>query len=145
MGIVGWADSLSSDMRSRNALASLGRWLHAEFGAARSVSGSESQLSLVGYYAHTNATTFPPDLPAYALPNWVAYTAPDILVLSQRRQTSQEIQLLLDQRAQLGFTLMDNTKIPGAPKNLLVLVRSATLESSIRQATRPAVPGSATP
>ena len=46
MGIVGWADSLSSDMRSRNALASLGRWLHAEFGAARSVSGSESQLSL---------------------------------------------------------------------------------------------------
>jgi len=145
VGIVGWADSLSSDMRSRNALASLGRWLHAEFGAGRSVSGSESQLSLVGYYAHTNATTFPNGLPAYALPNWVAYTAPDILVLSQRRQTSQEIQLLLDQRAQLGFTLMDNTKIPGAPKNTLVLVRSSTLEAGARQAARPTAPGSVTP
>jgi hypothetical protein len=145
MGIVGWADSLSSDLRSRNALASLGRWVHTEFGPARGVAGSESQLSLVGYYAHTSATVFPTGLAPDALTNWVAVTAPDVLVLSQRRQTSQEIQALLDERAKLGFTLMDSAKVPGASKNLLVLVRSSTLESSVRQAARPAAAGSATP
>ncbi|HEY2840529.1 MAG TPA: glycosyltransferase family 39 protein [Pirellulales bacterium] len=145
LGIVGWAEALSSDLRSRDALANLGRWIHIQFGDARSITGSESQLSLVGYYAHTHAEVMPMGLPPEELANWVTAAAPDILVLSPRRQTSKEIQSVLDQRAKLGFTLLDNTKIPGAPKKLLVLVRSSTLETSIQQATRLAVPGSATP
>jgi len=145
MSIVGCADALSSDVRSRSALAQLGRWLHTEFGAARSLTGSESQLALVGYYAHTNAAAFPAGLPATSLADWMAYTAPEIVVLSQRRQTSQEIQTIVDQRARLGFTLIDNSQIPDVPKHLVVLVRSSTLETRIRQAKLPAVPGSATP
>ena len=59
---VGSLDALSSDFRSRETLAGLGKWIRASYGESCTVVGSESQLLLVGYYAHSTAHEFPPEL-----------------------------------------------------------------------------------
>ena len=60
-----WANSpirVTSDFKSREALADLGKWIHDQYGASSLVVGSESQLALVGFYAEGEAFPFPPQL-----------------------------------------------------------------------------------
>ncbi len=95
VSLVGTVDAVSSDFKSREALAGLGNWIYAEYGAASIVVGSESQLALVGFYAQGEAYPFPTALAGDALANWLDDVDPDVVVISKRRQSAADYEPIL--------------------------------------------------
>jgi 4-amino-4-deoxy-L-arabinose transferase-like glycosyltransferase len=131
---VGTVDAVSSDFRSRAALASLGRWIHDQYPRAPLIVGSENQLMLVGYYAQGSAFFFPPELAGDALAGWVEQVKPDAVVISKRRQTPAEYQAIIDRCEQLGLAVVEENQIATPTKNILVLARVQSEPENIRQA-----------
>jgi hypothetical protein len=121
--LVGTIDAVSSDFKSRDALAGLGSWIYEQYGASSIVVGSESQLAVVGFYAQTEAFPFPSTLSGDALASWVDGVMPDVVVISKRRQQPEEYEPILAQRERLGLELVPAERIPASTKNMLVLVR----------------------
>ena len=137
--MAGSIDAVSSDFQSRGALASLGTWIRARCGHEPLVVGSESQLMLVGYYAHGTAYAFPHELSGEALAGWIGHVQPDVVVISKRRQQPADYQTILDQRERLGLELIVPDLIPCDTKNMIVLARPNTSRQVLRQATRGAI------
>jgi 4-amino-4-deoxy-L-arabinose transferase-like glycosyltransferase len=131
---VGTVDAVSSDFRSRAALASLGRWIHDQYPRPPLIVGSENQLMLVGYYAQGSAFFFPPELSGEALAGWVEQVKPDAVVISKRRQTPMEYQAIIDRCKQLGLAVVEQNQIATPAKNILVLARVQPERKHIRQA-----------
>ena len=146
MGIVGWADALSSDLRSRSCAGQPGS-LAAHRVRLRRAGERDRKAN-----CHWSATT-PTSMPRLsrtqcrpsALADWVAcdgarrhgaLAAPTDLAGNPGRCSISDA---------LGLHADGQQQDSRRSQALVVLVRSATLETNIRQATRPAVPGSATP
>ncbi len=121
--LVGTIDAVSSDFKSREALAGLGNWIYDQYGASSIVVGSESQLAVVGFYAQTEAFPFPSTLSGDALARWVDDVVPDVVVISKRRQQPADYEPILAQRERLGLELIPAERIPASTKNMLVLAR----------------------
>ncbi|MES1213727.1 MAG: glycosyltransferase family 39 protein [Singulisphaera sp.] len=123
VALVGTVDAVSSDFKSREALAGLGQWIFAQYGRSSIVVGSESQLAVVGFYAQGEAIPFPGTLSGPALAAWLDEIDPDVVVISKRRQQPGDYEAILAQRGQLGLQLIPAEQIPTSTKNMIVLVR----------------------
>jgi 4-amino-4-deoxy-L-arabinose transferase-like glycosyltransferase len=134
--LAGSFDALSSDFHSRETLADLGKWIRASYGESCTVVGSESQLLLVGFYAHATAHQFPSELARDQLPIWIAQVKPDVVVISKRKQAAAEYQPILDRSTQLGLELVPTEQLPGDTRNIVVLARRRPGEAALRQAAR---------
>ena len=134
--LVGIVDALSSDFRSRETLAGLGQWIRNAYGESTTVVGSESQLALVGYYAHATAVQFPHGMARGELVDWIAHVKPDVVIISTRAQPAADYQPLLDESQRLGLALVASERMPGGAKHMLVLTRTQTPSAPIHQATR---------
>lgn len=138
--VIGCADALSSNLDSRSGLAHLGEWIRGQYGEACEVVGSDSQMVLVGYYAHGSAQPFPRGMAGEALADWVEQVKPDVVVISQRKQLAEQYQPLVDRRERLGLEMIASDRIPGGAKHTIVLARAHPRDPALRQATRH-VPG----
>ena len=135
--LVGTADAVTSDFKSRESLAQLGKWIQGLYESPPIIVGSESQLAVVGFYAQGQAQPFPPEMEGEALANWLAEIEPDVVVISKRRQTPEQYQAVLDRLPQLGLELIPAAEIPTPTKNMLVLARSHNATKVLHQAARP--------
>lgn len=138
--LVGTIDAVSSDFKSREALAGLGNWIYDRYGASSVVVGSESQLAVVGFYAQTEAFPFPMTLSGDALAQWLDGVAPDVVVISKRRQQPADYEPILAQRERLGLELIPAERIPASTKNMLVLGRIHRPADLDQQTTSAPVP-----
>ncbi len=136
--LVGSADAISSDFRSRTALADLGRWIQSQYGASAVVVGSEAQLLIIGYYADAVVYSFPPELTGIDLANWVEHVQADVVVLAARPKLPAEYQSIVDEQVRLKLEQMPTGQVPGDAKNVVVLARAAQSGAIAHQAALPA-------
>ncbi|HEY4311178.1 MAG TPA: glycosyltransferase family 39 protein [Pirellulales bacterium] len=141
VALVGTVDAVTSDFKSREALADLGKWIHDQYGASSLVVGSESQLALVGFYAEGEAFPFPPQLAGAALASWLDEVDPDVVVISKRRQMPEQYEPILAQRERLGLELIPAERIPCPTKNMLVLARERRTVDLTRRTSSIRIPG----
>lgn len=134
--LVGTVDAVTSDFKSRESLAQLGKWIQSLYESPPFIVGSESQLAVVGFYAQGQAQPFPPELTGESLANWLAEIEPDVVVISKRRQTPEQYQAVLDRLPQLGLELIAAENIPASTKNMLVLARAHNATEILHQAAR---------
>ncbi len=139
VGTLGWIDSLSARHGDRRARAGVGRWIHREYGPGATIVGTKDLRRLVGYYAKSDYRTIPSSADGALVLSLVKEHRPHFVLLSARMIRREQYELLLEQKEQLGFEIVDDPNLARGYGKVIVLARR---DSRVNVADRPKRGGS---
>jgi hypothetical protein len=127
VGTVGTSEALSCNFGYRASEPQLGKWIHARFGPAPNLLGSDGVTMVIGYYAQGDYRVFPIFASDSAVLTMTRQYQPDAVLLlvtkRMRRMKPDHYRPLLEKMKELGFEAVDPSQLPSGCERLVVLAR----------------------
>lgn len=121
--LIGCCDALSTQYRSRELKAEIGRWIRRTYGENRCVAGDDPQLSIVSYYAAGRAQFVSTLVEEESLTQTLQAAHPDFVVLDPTVTSPATYRRYLHGNAELGVEPIQPELNVALDNRVLVLSR----------------------
>ena len=106
MTTIGWCDALTTGYRTRIEKAKLGEWIRHHHGDRCLLMGADTQLPIIGFYAHARTAMLPENIAQEKLLTTIDQARPDVVFVSRSPLSADACRSLQHDGPRLGLQPM---------------------------------------